>query len=67
MLTKVRSGLFGWLVALALWPLMSWGQEILVHPRNVTVCVGESAVFMTRAIGGKFHGELIISHWVSLC
>ena len=43
---------FGWLVGLALWPVLGWGQEILVDPQNATVCLGEEAIFTSSARGG---------------
>ena len=51
-----RSGGSGrrWLAlfwGLALVPLLGWGQEIIEHPQNVTVCVGERAIF-TSIVNG---------------
>ena len=43
--------LIGWLAALAL-PLLGFGQEIIRDPQNATVCVGESAVFISEMTGG---------------
>ena len=61
MLTKDHSGLFGWLVALALWPVAGWGQpRIITNLQNVTVCVGEDAVFTGRAI---LENEVQSLHW----
>ena len=38
-----------WLGCLAaLCPVVTWGQEFLVHPQNVTVCVEESAMFESK-------------------
>ena len=42
---------FGWLVALALCPVVGWGQEIIEHPQGVTVCAGKVAVFRTETNG----------------
>ena len=51
MVMKVRSKLSRWLAALALCPVVGWGQpRIITHPQNMTVCVGEDAVFTGRAI-----------------
>ena len=52
MFMKVGKKRLGWLAALALWPVVGWGQEIIEHPQNVTVCVGESALFTSKARGG---------------
>ena len=52
MFMKVGKKWFGWLAALALWPVVGWGQVIVVPPRNTTVCVGESTAFVSKAHGG---------------
>ena len=49
--------LIGWLAGLALAPVVGWGQEILQHPQDATVCVGESAKFTSETAGG-------ISSWL---
>ena len=47
---------------LALVPLLGWGQVILEPPRNMTVCVGESAIFRSildgDLVGWKVNGTL---------
>ena len=52
MLTKVHGRLSGWLAGLALYPVVGWGQEVLIHPQNVTVCWGEEAVFNSTTRAG---------------
>ena len=39
----------GWLAGLALCPVL--GQEIIEHPQDQTVCVGENAIFTTATVG----------------
>ena len=42
-----------WLAALALWPVVGWGQpRIIQHPQNATVCVGEVATFTSETNSG---------------
>ena len=49
---KVRKKRFGWLVGLALWPVVGWGQKIIRDPENATVCVGGVARFTSESAGG---------------
>ena len=61
MFMKVRKKWFSWLVGLALSPMVGWGQpRIITHPQNVTVCMGEDAVFTGRAIVSNTAQTL---HW----
>ena len=43
---------FGWLAWLALAPVVGWGQVIIEHPQNQTVCTGENAEFTSELDGG---------------
>ena len=51
MFMKVCKKRFGWLAALV--PVIGWGQEIIEHPRNATVCVGKNAVFTSETTGNN--------------
>ena len=50
---------FVWLAGLALCPMLGWGQEFLVHPQSMTVCVGEKATFTSLTLGGVGVGWFI--------
>ena len=53
MFTRVRGRLSGWLAGLALWSVLGFGQvEVIEHPQNMTVCVGEVATFSSETDGG---------------
>ena len=48
---------FGWLAGLALVPVVE-GQEIIEHPQDATVCVGESAEVKIVITGGALNWQL---------
>ena len=55
MLTKVRKNKkrFGWLAGLALVPVVGWGQVVLTHPQDMTVCLRENATFTSEGTGDQ--------------
>ena len=52
MFLNVGSKPFGWLAVLALYPVIGLGQMIFVHPKDQTVCAGESAEFTSEMDDG---------------